>query len=976
MVHPARLAFVLAVAALLSAPRARAQTTSWSATLPCAAGGTCGTPSAPTNDLTFNPTTPSLYLSQGSTLYAYDHLLNWRWTSTLTTATQNFPSPVPLRDGTRAIFVGGSDGFLYKLNAANGAVSWSRDLKRATCSADTIIATPWVQLKNFSNAGFAQTDDVVYAITRYNCSTSSQNRVFAFHASDGSPAWTSSGTPFQFNDGGLGGTFVMDYGSEGCALDYTRNLLYCGTNQTQPNQPSLWAINSSNGSLAWSQKVGSVRTRPSLKPNTNLLYVPSFGGTLYARDANNLGAAIYSVTVTTTAFLNKNIWVEFRGSFANMILVGDSAGNIYGLQHTPQNGGTPASASKVWTATPAAFGGNTPNSMAVISPDVAMGYVGTINGAILQFDLIHGVLNAGVVVGTTAVYDPAVDTDGSTSSDLSRISAAYAGGIARYVIPMPVGSGHVAPPCVPDPCTLVTCGAMPDGGTIDGGGQVCGNCYPVGELANGTACAKGTTPDCAVVGTGICHAGVCIYQPSVDGTSCPAPSELPCHVGLCVAGACATDLAAPNGTACNDSKSCTCDPAYATGSPATCPAVCSNPSGCDSCQGGLCWGAVATTCTCSKPGDHACAPGSTCCGSSVCTNLLADPSNCGGCGTVCGSNKVCTSGQCVRGNGCSSTSPSAAALNSYASSLTGTLAITYDQSQCWAWLATTAGFQLVTSGGVAGLSTVGTIDGLGVSPDGFNVVGVLDPTSGIPEIVTKGFFVGSVVVLDNTGAPTTSTVPFTDTRLDDDMVGSALDTRTYTSAGTMTEFHAQHNASGFVGTRALTCTLSGGCTVNTAGSTAPYNTPGGDRVTALSFGVRPSGGATLWVAHTNTVTAVTVDTVTTPVDVNLATAFTPNTANGEAAITGGILSVAADPSYGDCYVEARDANGKLEDLVISAYDLSVMNLAEWNKAYGGGAVSSTFTGEGKLTMDWVGHLIRLIPSYSGAPAFSDLPLVP
>src|SRR5207253_1518428 len=58
--------------------------------------------------------------------------------------------------------------------------------------------------------------------------------------------------------------------------------------------------------------------------------------------------------------------------------------------------------------------------------------------------------------------------------------------------------------------------------------------------------------------------------------------------------------------------------------------------------GSLCANGAAcrTDCTCSL-----CPPGETLC-SGVCVNESSDPNNCGGCGVVCTTGRVCTSGTC------------------------------------------------------------------------------------------------------------------------------------------------------------------------------------------------------------------------------------------------------------------------------------------------------------------------------------------
>ena len=621
---------------------------------PTPPAGCGGATSAPANDLTFNATNPNLYMAQNSSIYAVRADGSSHWTHTFSTAIQNFPSPVPLRSGQLAIFVGGVDGFLYKVDATTGNVLWSKDLRHPTggCSTmDKIIATPTVQLKAYSLPSFTLADDVVYVITSYGCSnTKDKNRVWAFNASDGSPAWVSGGA-HQFNDGALGGTFNMSFGSEGCALDYTRNLLYCGTDYppeatTQAQWPTLWAISSVNGALAWSTNVGSVHSRPALKPRTNLLYVANFNGTLHARDAANLGASIYSVGLTTTSNITRSPWPEFRGSYSNLILVADMAGNVYAVQHSPAGGGLPASGAKLWTATPTSLGGTAASTMPVVDPVTGKVFVGLMNGTMHQLSLATGTDEASVAVDSTQLYDPSLDTDGSTSGGLSRLTVAGGLNMARYAIPWAVGSTHTSK------CPVLGCCAvsMPDEGN-----PPCLVC--VTNKPNGTVCTVDGVGDpvANACNDAFCTNGSCGPSPKPDGTICPGDG---CHTGACQVGTCLLSAKA-DGTACDDGQACTCAPGFASGNPLTCSGTCSNPGGCDVCQGGACWGAVATSCVCTVAGDHACAPGLNCCGTAAggCVDLQSSFLSCSDCGAQCPGGMHCASGQCAAGCLGSSCSP-------------------------------------------------------------------------------------------------------------------------------------------------------------------------------------------------------------------------------------------------------------------------------------------------------------------------------
>src|SRR5204863_10004313 len=96
--------------------------------------------------------------------------------------------------------------------------------------------------------------------TRYQCSTVTGNKIFAIRASDKSIAWT-------INYDGV--SQQMDFGSEGCSLDYDNNYLFCGTNQPSLHyQNTLWVIDTTNtdgttyGTIHCGVNADSIRTRP------------------------------------------------------------------------------------------------------------------------------------------------------------------------------------------------------------------------------------------------------------------------------------------------------------------------------------------------------------------------------------------------------------------------------------------------------------------------------------------------------------------------------------------------------------------------------------------------------------------------------------------------------------------------------------------------------------------------------------------
>ncbi|HET9250682.1 MAG TPA: putative Ig domain-containing protein [Candidatus Eisenbacteria bacterium] len=214
----------------------------------------------------------------------------WTWQAPGGATIETFSSPITLSAGGEVLFIATSDGTLHKVNVATGTTSGAPvDLRRPGCPADRITATPAVQLYSFSNAGYqAQmqaNDDLVFVVTRYGCGTTTENRVYALHASDLSTAWTFNAT----------GSEAMGAGREGCTVDYERNRIYCGTEQTAA-QSSLWALESMTGTEAWSANAGSIQNRPIL--HGSKLYVTTANGFLRALDPASSGAELWSLNLT------------------------------------------------------------------------------------------------------------------------------------------------------------------------------------------------------------------------------------------------------------------------------------------------------------------------------------------------------------------------------------------------------------------------------------------------------------------------------------------------------------------------------------------------------------------------------------------------------------------------------------------------------------------------------------------------------
>lgn len=143
------------------------------------------------------------YHADGSALYAYRNSSGganppgtaaWVWSSQPEAPTlSNFPAPVPMHPGPEVLFLGGDNGRLYRIDAATGAlITPPADTRRPTCTEDQIIATPAVQLYQFSNPAYqsAVDGDLIFVITKNGCNDHAQNRVIAYKDNNAVPQWT------------------------------------------------------------------------------------------------------------------------------------------------------------------------------------------------------------------------------------------------------------------------------------------------------------------------------------------------------------------------------------------------------------------------------------------------------------------------------------------------------------------------------------------------------------------------------------------------------------------------------------------------------------------------------------------------------------------------------------------------------------------------------------------------------------------
>lgn len=191
--------------------------------------------------------------------------------------------------GHEWVCVAASDGYVYAFDAEGLSTQWSRSLRRPTCSSDGLHQSLALQLWDLSDATYraAMSTDLVIAGTRFACSTTTANRVYALDGANGSTRWVFNAT----------GGYQVDAVS-GLAVDYTSNLVYVTTEKDDPTQASttVFALRTTNGSRLWGADRGSIAAPPLLAGDA--LYIVSHDGLLSKLDPGT-GVAIWSLQATT-----------------------------------------------------------------------------------------------------------------------------------------------------------------------------------------------------------------------------------------------------------------------------------------------------------------------------------------------------------------------------------------------------------------------------------------------------------------------------------------------------------------------------------------------------------------------------------------------------------------------------------------------------------------------------------------------------
>lgn len=584
----------------------------------------------------------------------------------------NFGSPVPISASRSApgsglwchesIFVGTFDGLLFKINAADGTLespAGGLSLRRTGCAQDTIVATPAVQLYDFANASFRSAvdgvaghagDDLVFVITRYNESTSTgsacygggtRNRIYGIWAKDLSVKWV-----FNAN-----GQYSMGYGSEGCSIDYENNTLYCGTSLPSgaSTGSSLWALDTVTGKLRWSANAGPLVARPMVgKDATSQTKVFTASNanpsTLakYGPDGDGFGGPVVGWQTSLAGAVQRNVWPESRSPLHSIFAL-DVSGNL----HHFVDAGTTAVPVPGWPVHDAAFQG-----MPVFNPDAGKLYIGRSDGRLQQIDMGTASKEGAVTVGTAGtsalVGDAVLD---ALDTDVDVLAVSAEGYVIRKQLATFLSTDNT-------PCGAGSAACGPGG---NGTSQGC-----LGYQSRNTEYDPCNTDY-------FCDSlqSRCVALSCSTSADCTAPAACACPSGSPPCAGATGTCVVPDGTPCDDNKSCTfsfsctdvadcagagdgsftncvcldggfppcsggtgyCRAASCAGGPYGDGSLCNNV-----CQAGRCTASLSDSCPCVNAGDPACGLGQACCGSTATA-------------VSCGSDADCGVAVCPGGNG-------------------------------------------------------------------------------------------------------------------------------------------------------------------------------------------------------------------------------------------------------------------------------------------------------------------------------------
>lgn len=185
------------------------------------------------------------------------------------------------------VYLGAGDGKVYAFRTDTGALLWASSV--LTNAGGTIQGAPAVQVKTFSNAGFTLGFDLVIVGTR-NLSDTTGNKIYGLNGNTGAIVWT-------FAPGNLDIMNSKPY------VDLTNNRVWVSSRSGGVTQPSLWKLNTIDGSLVSSITLSTTNKdidgSPTLNDAGSFLYALTNGADLVAVQVSN--NSVFSTSVGSGA---------------------------------------------------------------------------------------------------------------------------------------------------------------------------------------------------------------------------------------------------------------------------------------------------------------------------------------------------------------------------------------------------------------------------------------------------------------------------------------------------------------------------------------------------------------------------------------------------------------------------------------------------------------------------------------------------
>lgn len=305
------------------------------------------------------------------------------WTPVTTAAAVQSRTPIAYFGGSWYVLAGSTDTYVYKINAATGAPDWNISLG----AGNMVLGKVAGQAGAVTPTG---TKDLIFAGT-YNTGTQTGNFVRALDASDGSTVWT------------FGAGYTVDVIPGSPAVNPSANTLYFTSMSANGAQPSVWAVDSRDGTYKWSASIGDVSGSCALSSNGSTLYVGTSSGVLYAFNASD-GTQKWNRTLDAGYAIYGAPW-----SYGGKLYVASNAGKVWSIV----DNGTTSSVNSAWGGGSGYTTISLPSQPALWETEGKL-YVGSSDGKLYQLNLSDGAKNPsggyslGFIVG-----DPALDVSRS-----------------------------------------------------------------------------------------------------------------------------------------------------------------------------------------------------------------------------------------------------------------------------------------------------------------------------------------------------------------------------------------------------------------------------------------------------------------------------------------------------------------------------------------------------------------------------------